>query len=145
MENPNNLKPTTPLSKIILATFVSGLGMWIIAGLYHTIVAVAFYKAETEAEHEGIGLILLAYLILGLLMSYGHSLIFTGKSTLLQSTIYGGIVGILWVFPHELAMAGAHGESLAYVFKNGLWHMIEQGFGGLMIGVIFMYSIKKSS
>jgi len=49
----------------------------------------------------------------------------------------GLLVGVLWVFPHALAMAGAHDRSLVYVFKNAAWHLIEQGLGGIAIGLIY--------
>lgn len=39
---------------------------------------------------------------------------------------------------HELAMVGAHdGNSLAYVFRNGAWHMVEQGIGGVIVGLVY--------
>lgn len=46
-------------------------------------------------------------------------------------------MGITWVFPHELAMAGAHaGTSIPYVFQNSAWHLVEQGLGGLVISFV---------
>ena len=35
-------------------------------------------------------------------------------------------------------MTGAHGgKSIVYVFKNAVWHMVEQGIGGIFIGLIY--------
>jgi hypothetical protein len=35
-------------------------------------------------------------------------------------------------------MTGAHdGKSIVYVLKNGGWHIIEQGIGGIIIGLIY--------
>ena len=50
---------------------------------------------------------------------------------------FGVLIGLLWVFPHGLAMAGAHGKSIAYVFKNTAWHLIEQGVGGIIIALVY--------
>ncbi len=47
------------------------------------------------------------------------------------------VIGLLWVFPHGLAMAGAHGDSISYVFKNAAWHVVEQGVGGIVIGLVY--------
>lgn len=47
-----------------------------------------------------------------------------------QGAKFGALVGLLWVLPHGLAMAGAHGTSVVYVLKNSLWHVFEQGLGG---------------
>ncbi|MCP4132684.1 MAG: hypothetical protein GY754_17090 [bacterium] len=70
-----------------------------------------------------------------------HNSDFLLNKTLKHAPAAGGfgiIIGILWVFPHELVMAGAHhGKSIAYVFKNAAWHMVEQGLGGIITGLIF--------
>ena len=46
--------------KLFLSTLLSGVTMWIVAGLWHTIIAIHYYKNETDAEHEGIGIIAIA-------------------------------------------------------------------------------------
>lgn len=111
--------------------------MWVLAGIWHTILAVQFYNAETEAKHEGLGLIFLAYLILGFLMTFLYQYGYAKGKPVLEGLFFGGIIGILWVFPHELAMAGAHGESIGYVMKNAVWHIVEQGVGGMVIGLVY--------
>jgi len=122
--------------QIIIATLASGLVMWALAGLWHKLLAVAFYSRETHASHEGVGIILIAYLVLGLLMAYLFPAIQPGQNILLSGLIFGAVIGLLWVFPHELAMAGAHGKPLAYVFKNAAWHVVEQGVGGVVIALV---------
>ena len=130
--------------KLLLSTLACGIAMWILAGLWHTILAVHFYKSETNAEHEGLEIIFLAYLILGFLMSYLYQHGYKKKNSVVKGLIFGGIIGVLWVFPHELAMAGAHGESITYVIKNTIWHIIEQGFGGIIISLVYKYPSKKA-
>ena len=129
--------------KLLLSTLAAGIAMWVLAGFWHTILAVHFYKNETNAEHEGIGVIFLAYLVLGFIMSYLYMNGYKKKDTLIEGFVFGGIIGVLWVFPHELAMAGAHGESISYIIKNAIWHIPEQGFGGIIISLIYKYPIKK--
>lgn len=128
--------------RLLFTALIGGFSMWMVAGIWHTILAVHFYKNETNAEHEGLTVILIAYLILGLLMTHIYSK-FHRSNTTLEGFYFGAIMGIAWVFPHELAMAGAHSESISYVFKNGLWHIIEQGFGGMIISIVYHY--KKNS
>lgn len=123
--------------KFLQATLAGGITMWILAGLWHELVMASFYTSETHAKHEGIGIILLAYILLGLLMAYLYPLAYRGGQPLREGVRFGAIVGILWVLPHELAMAGAHGESISYVFKNAAWHTIEQGIGGIVIGFVY--------
>jgi len=78
-----------------------------------------------------------AYLILAFLMSVIYS--WTRKSAMpvVDGLKVGVLIGILWVFPHGLAMAGAHGTSVLYEVKNALWHIAEQGIGGVIIAFVF--------
>lgn len=125
------------LRKPSLAALGSGIGMWLLAGLWHKILMVQFYTVETHASHEGTGIIFLAYLVLGLLMAYMYPLGYKGGRPWIEGLRFGILIGILWVFPHELAMAGAHSGPLAYVFKNAAWHIVEQGTGGIIVGLIY--------
>ena len=125
------------IKRFFLATILSCLSMWFLAGLWHEVIMVNFYKSEADASHEGTGIILLAYLVLSILMAYMYPLGYKGKKPWAEGLRFGMIIGLLWVFPHELAMAGAHGDSLAYVIKNALWHIVEQGAGGVVIGLVF--------
>lgn len=125
------------LLKFTIASVAGGFSMWVVAGLWHNLILPGLYE-ETHATHEGIGIMLIAYLVLGIIMSYMYPLGYKGGKPVIEGLRFGMIIGILWVFPHELAMAGAHeGRSIAYVFKNAGWHIIEQGIGGVIIGLIY--------
>lgn len=111
--------------------------MWVISGLWHNLILANFYRDEVEASHEGIGVLLIAYIILGLFMIYFYHRAYANERSMVSALKLGVLIGILWVFPHELAMTGAHGEPLAYVLKNGVWHVVEQGLGGIIMGLIY--------
>jgi ubiquinone/menaquinone biosynthesis C-methylase UbiE len=123
--------------KLISATLASTVVMWLLAGLWHMIIIPEFYDSGHKTNHEGTGIIIVAYLVLGFLMAYIYSLVIKNGRPMPMGLKFGILIGILWVFPHELAMAGAHGESISYVFKNAGWHLIEQGIGGIMIALIY--------
>ena len=125
------------IKKFILATLAGGITMWLLAGLWHELIMAKFYVGETDATHEGTGIIFLAYMVLGVLMAYIYPLGYKGGRPTVEGLRFGVVIGLLWVFPHELAMAGAHGDSISYVFKNAAWHMIEQGVGGIIIGLVY--------
>jgi len=129
------------IKKLLLTAVPGGFGMWVVAGVWHNLIMAHLY-AEVHATHDGIGLLLIAYLILALLMSYLYQLSYRGGSPIMEGVKIGVVVGILWVFPHGLAMAGAHDESLPYVFKNTAWHIVEQGVGGLLIGLVYLKLMK---
>ena len=129
------------LKKTLSVTLSAGLGMWMIAGIWHNLIMANLYE-DTHATHDGIGYLLIAYLILALLMAYIYPLGYKGGKPIWEGLRFGVIIGILWVFPHGVAMVGAHGDSLVYVLKNTLWHMVEQGLGGIIVGLIYGKTLK---
>ena len=125
------------IKKLILVTLVGGFGMWIVAGLWHNLIMANLYN-DVHATHDGIGLLLIAYFILALLMAYMYPLGYKGNGPLKEGLRFGALIGLLWVFPHGIAMVAAHGDNtIAYVIKNSLWHMVEQGIGGVIIAIIY--------
>ena len=126
----------TKILKLLIATLVGGLGMWIIAGLWHNLI-LPMFNENVQAHHDGLGLMLFAYFILALLMAYIYSLSYKGKRPIMEGLRLGVVVGLLWVLPHGLVMAGAHDTSVVYEFKNAVWHMIEQGIGGIIVALIY--------
>ncbi|MDH4184020.1 MAG: hypothetical protein OEV92_07355 [Nitrospinota bacterium] len=124
------------MKKMAAATLAGGFVMWVTAGLWHNLIMPSLY-ADLHAKHEGIFMLLLAYFILALFMAYLYPMGFKGKHPVKDGLWLGALVGLIWVFPHGLAMAGAHGEPLAYLFKNSVWHMVEQGIGGIVVAVVY--------
>ena len=123
------------IKKSVLAILTGGTIMWIAAGVWHNLIMANFYR-DVHAEHESIGLLLAAYFILALFMAYLYPLFNKVEDRVFNGLLFGSIIGLLWVFPHELAMAGAHGSSVLYVFKNAAWHIVEQGIGGIVIALV---------
>lgn len=124
-------------SKQLAATLLAAISMMLLAGIWHEIIMAQFYRDNTAATHEGTGIIFLAYLILAALMVTLYSRCNHHGNAPLSGLKFGALIGLLWVFPHQLAMAGAHGEALPYVFINAAWHMVEQGLGGVVIAALF--------
>ena len=125
------LKAIRPL----LAVVATGLAMWIVAGIWHNLIMANLYES-VHATHDGLGLLLVAYFLLAALMVYLYPFYAARKHSVLRGFVFGAIIGLLWVFPHGLAMAGAHDTSVVYVLKNSLWHMVEQGIGGVVVGLV---------
>lgn len=126
------------IKRATLAVLLCGFSMWVTAGLWHNLILPKLY-AETHATHEGIGTLLVAYFILAAFMNYLFPLIYRkDKQTLKNGLYFGIIIGLLWVFPHDVALSGAHGDTtIAYAIKNGLVHVIEQGIGGVILAFVY--------
>lgn len=125
------------MKRIWLAALICATAQWGLAGLWHQLIVPQFYVEARHADHAGTGIIFLAYLVLGGLMACLYSPFHQPHRRWISGIRFGALMGLLWVFPHELAMAGAHGEKLAYVFQNGAWHVVEQGWGGLVLAWIW--------
>jgi hypothetical protein len=128
--------------KMIIASFVSGFTMWVVGGLYHNLIIPAVNE-NMHPHHEGLGITLVAYILLGLLMSYFYLNSKNSRDSISKGIKIGAIIGILWVFPHGLTMAAVHESSVSYQITNTIYHIIEQGIGGIVIFVTFRYFIEK--
>ena len=117
--------------------------MWVVGGLYHNLILPAVNK-QMHPHHEGLGITLFAYILLGLLMSYFYLNSKDHKDSLLKGIRTGAIIGVLWVFPHGLTMAAVHESSFSYQITNTIYHIIEQGIGGAFIFISFMYFTKRA-
>jgi len=127
---------------LLFSTIASGLGMWIIGGLWHNLIMPSI-SSGTEAHHEGLGITLIAYFILAFLTAFLYSLVYKTNHSIISGLKLGVLVGVLWVLPHGLAMAGTHDTSIIYEIKNTLYHIFEQGIGGLIISLVFIYPKKE--
>jgi demethylmenaquinone methyltransferase/2-methoxy-6-polyprenyl-1,4-benzoquinol methylase len=128
--------------KWIISTIASGLGMWITGGLWHNLI-LPNITSNNEAHHEGLGITLIAYFILAFLMTFLFSRISKTDNLIIYGLKLGVLVGVLWVFPHGLAMAGTHDTSIVYEIKNTMYHIFEQGTGGIIIGWIYSIFLPK--
>jgi hypothetical protein len=128
---------TTPI-KLLLSTIAGGFAMWVVGGLWHNLI-LPIFDSNAQAHHDGLVIVLISYFVLAFLMAYLFLLSYQEhKSVISEGLKIGVLVGILWVFPHGLAMAGTHDTSIVYEIKNTLYHMIEQGIGGVIIAFIMV-------
>jgi len=118
--------------------------MWVSGGLYHNLIMPAVNE-NMHPHHEGLGIALIAYILLGLLMSYFYQNSKDSHDSLMKGLKIGMIIGVLWVFPHGLTMAAVHESSFSYQITNTIYHVVEQGIGGICIFIASSYFNKKAS
>jgi hypothetical protein len=128
---------TTPL-RLLLSTLVGGFAMWVVGGLWHNLL-LPIFNSNVQAHHDGLVIVLISYFVLAFLMAYIFSLTYQeGRSVVIEGLKMGVFIGIVWVFPHGLAMAGTHDTSIIYEFQNTLYHIVEQGIGGIIVALIMV-------
>jgi len=81
--------------------------------------------------------IILGVLILAVLMAYMYPLGYKGGSPLKEGLRFGVVIGLLWILPYNVIMIGVVGTSKTLVVVDALWHIVEQGVGGIVIGYIY--------
>ena len=127
--------------QVLISSVLSGFIMWVVGGLYHNLIMPAVNE-NVHPHHEGLGITLIAYIILGFLMTYFYLNSKDRGDSVLKGIKIGAIIGVLWVFPHGLTMAAVHESSISYELSNTLYHIIEQGIGGVIIFVSCKYILK---
>ena len=133
---------TKPL-RLFLATVAGGIGMWVVAGLWHNLL-LPIINDNVTAHHDGLVIGLIAYFILAILLAFLYLQSYRRENIFFEGAGIGIVVGILWVFPHGLIMAGVHDTSIIYEIKNTLYHMVEQGIGGIIIAGILQIKVHQS-
>ena len=133
------------MSKKFLPAFGAAfITMFLLAFAWHQPIMGEFYAnnpgaAGSVARAEPIvWMIAVGYVVLALLMAYIYPKGVEGGSTLMEGFKFGALIGLLWVLPHSIVMYGVQMvDSKILVIVDGLWHVLEQGLGGIVIAYIY--------
>ena len=127
--------------KFITAWIVGFVAMFILGYLWHMVIMGDFYSANSyvpEREAPRMELIILGVLSLALLMAYVYPKGYSGGSPVTEGLKFGLIIGVLWVTPHSLIEHGAAVMMTGkMVLVDGIWHLVEQGVAGILIGLVY--------
>ena len=127
------------IKKFSMAVATSFIVMSVFAWLWHEGILKSFYvKYITSRLAEPNGLfVLLGFLILAVIMAYIYPYVYKGGSPLKEGLRFGIVIGLLWFLPFNVLMIGVVGKSGILVVVDGIWRMVEQGAGGIVIGYIY--------
>ena len=126
--------------KIILAWLAAFVVTFALAGLWHQVLLVDFYKVNTEAlarEEINILFVVLGQLILTFLMAFIYPIGYKGGSPIKEGFKFGALIGFIWILPLSLIMHGIWTVPLNSVLVDSGWHIIEEGIGGIVIGLVY--------
>ena len=130
--------------KLILATLASFVVMFALGGLFHMVIAKDFMLAHAGIAGDisrkeplmiyiGLGVLVLAFM-----MSYMYPKGVEGENHLVQGFKFGMMIGIIWITPFSLILYGSVKMfSLTNVAAPALWHILEQGIGGMVIAMVY--------
>lgn len=128
--------------KFLLAT-VSGLVvMFLLSWLGHEVIISGMLETdpmEPIARETPLVLgIVVAYLVIALLMAYIYPRGIEGESVFGNGIRFGVLMGLFLSLPISLILFSTLEDvSFGRVIAESVWHMIEQGTGGVVIAYIY--------
>ena len=126
--------------KFLMALVGGFLVMWLLSGLWHVLIMGDFYAnnaGPSAYEEPKMLFIILAYAVLALLMVYIYTQGYKGGSPLKEGMRFGAIMGLLWILPLSMIMYAVVETSGTLIVVDTIWHIVEQGIGGIVIGLIY--------
>jgi hypothetical protein len=130
------------VKKMLLATITSAVAMFSLAGLYTSVLARDFIATHVDSSMlrspPNLILVFVGYIVLALLMTTVYPRFLTsGRSPALNGFRFGMLAGIFWLMPYSLVLFGIYRFPYDALPLDFAWSLVEQGFGGLVIGLVY--------
>jgi hypothetical protein len=130
------------LKKFLLAAASAAVAMFSLAGLYTGVIAREFIANNVESsmlrQPANLALVFVGYALLALLMTTLYSrFVFGSNSSAWSGLRFGMMAGICWLMPYSLVLFGVYKFPYVALPVDFGWALIEQGIGGLVIGLIY--------
>ena len=130
------------MKKFLFATLASTAVMFALAGLYTGVLADEFIVNNVDPallrSPPNLMLVASGYFLLALLMA----LLFPrlgrlSKSPAISGLYFGLATGVCWLMPYSLVLFGVYKFPYVALPLDFAWALVEQGIGGLVIGLIY--------
>lgn len=130
------------MKKTLFAVIASSLVMFSLAGLYTGVLAKAFIASHVDQSllrnPPNLILAYFGYAVLALLMSVIYSrLVRVSSSPAWTGFRFGAVAGVCWLMPYSLVLFGIYKFPYMALPIDFGWAVLEQGIGGLVIGLIY--------
>jgi len=126
--------------KFSMAVVGGFIAMFIPGGLWHMLIMKDFYNkygGDSALAEPNMIFIILGVLILAALMAYMYPQGYKGGSPVKEGLRFGVVIGLLWILLYNVIMIGVMGTAKTLVVVDALWHIFEQGIGGIVIGYVY--------
>ena len=126
--------------RFIIALVAGFVALFLLSALWHLLIMGDFYKANRSPaarEQLQMGFIILGYVVLALLMAYIYPKGYSGGAPVTEGVKFGILIGLLWTLPRSIAIYGVENISGKLLIVDSIWHLIEQGIGGIVIGLVY--------
>ena len=134
--------------KILMLWIASFVVTFLLSFLWHKVLMVNFYEVNTEAlarQEINMLFVVLGQLILTFLMAYIYPIGYKGGSQVKEGFKFGALIGLIWILPWSVQMHGIWIVPLNAVLVDSAWHIVEEGIGGIAIGLVYGKGTSKAS
>jgi hypothetical protein len=136
------------LKKTLFAVVAATVVMFSLAGLYTGVLVHELIVNHVDPtllrNPPNMALIAFGYFVLALLMAilYPRLVLVTG-SPAMSGLRFGLVAGVCWLMPYSLVLFGVYKFPYVALPLDFAWALVEQGIGGVVIGLIYGKSSNK--
>lgn len=136
------------MKKPLFAAASAAVIMFSLAGLYTGVIAREFIAHNVDStmlrQPANLVLVFVGYALLAVLMTTLYGRFMRGPNSSAWSGLrFGMMVGVCWLVPYSLVLFGVYKFPYVALPLDFGWALIEQGIGGLVIGLIYGKSSDK--
>jgi hypothetical protein len=124
--------------------FLGGLAgfavMFALSGLWYMVLMSKFYRAQDQGimrEQFNFLFLVLGYVVLAFLMSLIYPIGYKGGSLVKEGLRFGVLIGLVVWLTANLTLHGVLNNTLASALVDSVWHIVEQGIGGIVIALVY--------
>lgn len=130
------------MKRTIFAVVAASVAMFSLAGLYTGVLAREFIATHVDKTlmrtPPNLALVFFGYFALALLMSLLYRrLVSVSGSPAWSGLRFGLAAAVCWLMPYSLVLFGVYNFPYEVLPLDFLWAFVEQGVGGVIIGLIF--------
>ncbi len=123
------------------AVVAASLSMFALAGLYTGVVAREFIASHVDQAllrtPPNLALVFAGYVALALVMSLLYGRVGRSAGSPAWSGVkFGLVAAVCWLMPYSLVLFGVYRFPFSALPLDFAWALVEQGVGGLVIGLI---------
>jgi len=128
------------VKKLVMSAIAGFVVMFIISGLWYMVLMKGYYNnqfADVYRPEFKMVWIVIGYLVWAFLMAYIYPIGYKGGPPVKEGLKFGILVGLISVLPIGLVLYGAHTVPLTGTLVDAIYHVVEKGIGGIVIGVVY--------
>ena len=130
------------MKRTVFAVIAASVAMFSLAGLYTGVLARAFIASHVDQAllrtPPNLVLVFVGYVVLALLMSVLYTrLVRVTGSPAWSGLRFGMVAAVCWLMPYSLVLFGVYRFPYVALPLDFAWALLEQGIGGLVIGLIY--------